>query len=192
VGAAEIYALQGEVAALVTTDIARAIVDMSRAENDRRPDGVVKTHTCWNVPVYRQFPPDAVIEALLARYHRPYHGRLTAAAQQDVVLGIDCHTMAAKGPPIGPGPAVERPRVCLSNADGTCPEDWLKSLAGCIERAFACPVSLNDPFKGGFIIRSHAHELPWVQLELSRAPFLIPAQKRRRALDALGEWCRRA
>jgi len=33
-----------------------------------------------------------------------------------VMLGIDCHTMAAKGPPIGPDPGKERPLVCLSNA----------------------------------------------------------------------------
>ncbi|MGD8376962.1 MAG: N-formylglutamate amidohydrolase, partial [Acidobacteriota bacterium] len=67
-----IYALEDEVEAFVTTEIARAIVDLNRPEDDRRPDGVVKTHTCWNVPVYRPFPPDDVIETLLECYYRPY------------------------------------------------------------------------------------------------------------------------
>jgi N-formylglutamate amidohydrolase len=95
------------------------------------------------------------------------------------------------GPPIGPGAAVERPWICLSNADRTCPADWLRSLAACLEDAFKHPVSVNEPFKGGFIIQSHARELPWVQLELSRAPFLPDSAKRARVLGALREWTAR-
>ena len=47
-GAGEIYLpLQKEVSALVTTVVARAIVDMNRAEGDRGKDGIIKT------PFYR-------------------------------------------------------------------------------------------------------------------------------------------
>ena len=53
-GAAAIYDLAGDVDAFVTTDVARAIVDLNRAVDDRRRDGVVKTHTCWDVPIYRE------------------------------------------------------------------------------------------------------------------------------------------
>jgi formiminoglutamase len=189
-GAAEIYALASEVEAFVTSDVARAIIDLNRAEDDRRRDGVVKTHTCWDVPVYREFPPETVIEQLLARYYRPYHVALQQrAAGGRIRLGIDCHTMAAVGPPIGPGPGIERPAVCLSNADGTCPREWIESLADCFRRAFEREATINDPFKGGFIIRSHAADLPWVQLELSRAKFLSNPEKRSRVLKALRDWC---
>lgn len=189
-GAAEIYDFQDRVAAFVRTDVARAIVDMNRAEDDRRADGVVKTHTCWDVPVYRESPPESRVEQLLARYHRPYHARLSELAGIGVRLGVDCHTMAAKGPPVGPDPDVERPWVSLGNAEGTCPQAWLDSLAASLERAFERPVSLNTPFQGGHIIRSHAGELPWVQLELSRATFLTNVEKRSRVLSALTRWCR--
>ena len=64
VGAAEIYALEPEFDAYLITDVARAIIDLNRAEDDRRPDGVVKTHTCWNVPVYQEFPPVDVVQSL--------------------------------------------------------------------------------------------------------------------------------
>ncbi|MBN1341679.1 MAG: N-formylglutamate amidohydrolase [Phycisphaerae bacterium] len=190
-GAAEIYDLDSEVAAFLTTDVARAIVDLNRAENDRRPDGVVKTHTCWNVPVYRTPLTEPAIEALLARYYRPYHRRLRELAGAGVRLGVDCHTMAALGPPIGPDPNLERPWVCLSDGEAACPTEWLTSLAACLERAFDHPVSINVPFSGGHIIRSHAAELPWVQLELSRAPFMTLAEKRSRVLTALNAWCER-
>ena len=190
-GAAEIYlGLRDHVAAFVTTPVARAIVDMNRAVDDRRPDGVVKTHTCWNVPVYREFPPDVVIDELLDTCYYPYHRQLTELAATGVRLGVDCHTMAAVGPAIGPGAGVERPWICLSNADGTCPPAWLASLAECFAGAFDHEVALNDPFKGGYITRTHASEMPWVQLELSRGPFMTNDEKRERVCDALVNWLR--
>jgi len=187
--AAEIYDFEEHVEARLTTDVARAIVDLNRAEDDRRKDGVVKTHTCWDVPVYRAPLSEDRVESLLARYHRPYHARLAELAGSGARLGVDCHTMAASGPPVGPDPGVERPWVCLSHADGTCPQAWLDSMARCLEAAFGRPPSINRPFRGGFIIRSHAAEMPWMQLELSRAPFMSPAEKRERVLRALRAWC---
>jgi formiminoglutamase len=184
-GAREIYDLEREVGAFVTTDVARAIVDLNRAPNDRRPDGVVKTHTCWDVPVYDPFPPEEVVERLLARHYHPYHERLRSLAASGVLLGLDGHTMATSAPPIGPDPGSRRPSLCLSNANGTCPADWFELLAACLEEVFELSVARNQPFRGGFIIRNHAAELPWVQLELSRAPFLPAEKKRRNILGAL-------
>jgi N-formylglutamate amidohydrolase len=192
VGAAEIYALEAEFEAYLTTDIARAIVDLNRAENDRRADGVVKTHTCWNVPVYQPFPPEEAIDQLLDRYYRPYHRRLKELAGTGVRLGVDLHTMAATAPPVGPDPGAKRPRVCLSNADhATCPKEWLESLQRCFQETFGPDVRVNDPFKGGFITRSHGVEIPWVQVELSRGPFMTSSEKRGAVLLALNAWCRK-
>ena len=98
--AAAIYDIASEVEHYVTTDIARAVVDLNRAEDDRRPDGVVKTHTCFNVPVWREPLGAPAVEWLLARHHRPYHARLGVLAGQDVRLAVDCHTMLAVGPPM--------------------------------------------------------------------------------------------
>jgi len=76
--AAEIYwPLEEHVEAFVTTDIARAVVDLNRAEDDFRKDGVIKTHTCWDEPVYEPAPPADVLEEMIRRYHAPYHARLT-------------------------------------------------------------------------------------------------------------------
>jgi N-formylglutamate amidohydrolase len=189
-GAGRIYALSSEVAAFVSTGVARAIVDMNRPETDRGRDGVIKTHTCWDEPVWSAYPSGELAARILDRYWRPYHRELTERAAT-AVLGVDCHTMAAVAPPIGPDPGAERPPICLSNADTTCPEAWFLGLADCLEETFGLPVARNTPFRGGYIVRGHAGELPWVQLELSRAPFLDLAEKRARVLAALGAWCRR-
>jgi formiminoglutamase len=191
-GAAAVYRpLEREVAAFVTTSIARAIVDMNRAEDDRRKDGVVKTHTCWDVPVYREPLPEDVVQRILERYHRPYHRSLTARAGEGILLGLDCHTMAATGPPVGPDPGRERPAICLGSGDGSIPRDSLETLAACLEGTFERRVSIDDPFTGGHIVRAHGREIPWVQVEMSRAPFLPAVEKTRRILSALAEWVHR-
>jgi N-formylglutamate deformylase len=192
-GAAEIFwPLEDQVEDFITTDVARAIVDLNRAEDDFRKDGVIKTHTCWDVPVYREPPPADVAEALLARYHRPYHRRLDEMAREgNAILAVDCHTMAAIGPPVGPDTGQERPAVCLGNVGGTSlPKAWSEGLLQCFREAFAPhTVTLNEPFSGGYITRSHASEMPWLQLELSRGPYMSNGEKTRCVLAALRAWC---
>ncbi len=188
-GAREIYAIEELVNEFVTTDIARAFVDMNRKANDLSADGVVKTHTCWNIPVYKFPLSPAVIKQLLDRYYFPYHKQLTNSAGKDIMLAIDCHTMASSGPPVGPDPGSLRPMVCLSNADGTCPEEWFYLLADYLNEAFGCEVSLNKPFRGGYIIRRHSREISWLQLELSRDPSLSVEYKRNSVISALKKWC---
>ena len=107
--AADIYDIAGEVTHYVTTDVARAVVDLNRAEDDRRADGVVKTHTCLNVPVWRSPLEEAAIEALLSSYYRPYHARLRALAGNDVMLAVDCHH-AGRRTADRPGSGVGTPR----------------------------------------------------------------------------------
>ena len=188
-GAREIYDIETEVAAFVTTDVARAIVDMNRPRNDRGPDGVVKTHTCWNVPVWHRPLSAEEADELLDAYHDPYHQRLTELGLSgEWIMGVDCHTMAASGPPVGPDPGTERPWMCLSNGDRTCPQNWIESLAACFREQLQGPVTINDPFRGGYITHAHSAEMPWIQIELSRAPFMSNEDKRRAVLDGLRCW----
>lgn len=189
-GSKEIYAIEELVNKYITTDIARVFVDMNRKEDDFSVDGVVKTHTCWNIPVYKSPLPPKLIEQLLDRYYFPYHAKLTHAAGRDIMLAIDCHTMASSGPPVGPDPGSPRPMVCLSRADGTCSEEWFYLLADCLSESFDSEVSLNKPFKGGYIIRHHSREIPWLQLELSRDTTLSVEYKRSAVISALKKWCR--
>lgn len=192
--AAEIYlGLEAEVVAFATTDVARAIVDVNRPEDDRSPDGVVKTRTCLDAPVYDPFPSEEVVRQLLDRYHRPYHDRLRALARScGAILGLDCHTMLETGPPMGPLPGRRRPEVCVSNLDGaSCPDDVLDVLAGCLGESLDVEVARNFPFRGGHITRAHAAELGWVQLELSRGPFRSVEEKGAGVRRALRRFCER-
>lgn len=189
-GAAAVYALAEAVDGHVTTGVARAVVDLNRAPDDFGPDGVVKTHTCWEVPVWEPPLPSELAAALIDRHWRPYHERLRDLGSSGrFVLGVDCHTMAAHGPPVGPDAGAERPAACLSNDDRTCPTPWIETLRDALARRLGREVTVNRPFRGGYITRSHAAEMPWLQIELSRAPFADLEAKRQAVLGALIELC---
>ena len=189
-GAAAVYTLADEVDTHVTTTVARAVVDLNRAPDDFRRDGVVKTHTCWEVPVWEPALPAELAATLVDRYWRPYHERLRElGSSRRFLLGVDCHTMAAHGPPVGPDAGAARPAACLSNGDGTCPATWIEALQSALARRLGREVTINRPFRGGYITRTHAAEMPWLQIELSRAPFASLEEKRRAVLGALVELC---
>ena len=192
-GAAEVYFdLEKVVEAFCSSDVARAIVDLNRAADDFSKDGVIKTRTCYDVQVYKDYPSQVLIDKLLANYYQPYHQKLESLFDvQKIKVGIDCHTMAAVGPPVGPDAGKERPLVCISNADGTCPDEWLKKLANCFQKVFSNEqVNINLPFKGGYIIRHHSKDLPWLQIELSRTESISNSEKRSGVIEALNIWNR--
>ena len=191
-GADSIYIrLRDHVRHFVFAGIARAYVDLNRGEEDIRMDGVVKTHTCWGEPIYSSPVSRELVGILIQKYHRPYHRRLEALAGQGVILGIDCHTMAETGPPLGPDTGETRPHVCLGDAHGTsCPSPWTRILAKCLEGYFQGDVRINRPFAGGWITRRQHRFMPWIQLELSRAPFATDVEKGERVLKALRRFYR--
>jgi len=191
-GAAATFDIKDNVQHFYTSDIARAIVDLNRAEDDRRPDGVVKKRTIYGTEVYSLFPSEALIQVLLERYYRPYHRALSATADK-VMLGVDCHTMAAKAPPLASDSEKERPPISLADNEGkSLPPAWRERFKACLEEAFELPVAINQPFKGGYTTSHHSPEMPWVQLEISRAAFYPDEEKRERLLQALHRFCETA
>ncbi len=190
-GAATIYnGLEEHCVGFITAEIARVVVDLNRPPDQIGGDGVIKDHTSWKAPVYTKFPDEEMIQSLLKSFYFPYHEKLTAAASDtEILLGIDCHTMSAVGPPVGPDPGQERPLVCISNADGTCPREWIINLADCFSAVFKQKAAINKPFRGGYITRSHAVEMPWLQIEISRTDTYSNDFKRNCVLEGLHRFC---
>jgi len=184
------YSLKKHCTAFFASVVGRAIIDLNRAPDDIGGDGVIKSHTCWNVPVYRKFPDKTLIKTLLKLYYFPYHEQLSASGDSHgIKLGIDCHTMSSIGPPVGPDPGRERPIVCVSNADETCPREWISKLSECLGKTFNTEVSINSPFRGGYITRKHASEMFWVQIEISRTTSYSDDFKRECLLEGLQRFC---
>ena len=177
--------------------IARAIVDVNRALDDRppqNPDGVVKTVTTNGTAVYKKgrFPDNALIEILLQKYYFPYHEKLDDLLEsRNIRLALDCHSMLPGSPQISDNPGEPRPLICLSNrGDGqgmpirkngpvTCPPEWICALAESFRHAFADEgeIAVNDPFSGGYISQFHyrRNKIPWIQVEINRELYLNEA-----------------
>ena len=180
----EIYGLGNEVMAQVQSKVARAFVDMNRAEEDRppqNPDGIVKTRTCHGKAVYLPGKEldDGSTQQILDTYYFPYHQSIATALAQnpDLQLALDCHTMEAVAPAIAPDTGQSRPLICLGNNHGkSCPQEIADQLADCFREGFGLEekdVVLNKPFAGGYITRTYGEgPLPWMQVEMNRNLYL--------------------
>lgn len=211
---ARIYDFGDRVNAQLVMEQYRAVIDLNRRPDDlapQNPDGVVKSHTCYKVPVYKPgcLPGAELRQTLLDKYYYPYHRALDEAmARADIKLGVDCHSMAAVAPPIEACAGTPRPLICLGNlgdAKGeaapphsrvTCPAELLRFVAAELERvlehedvelAVPAVAALNVPFGGGHITRRvGAGPKPFLQIELSRVLYLVKPyfDDRTRQIDA--------
>ncbi len=199
---ARIYDFSERVRAQTVMEYYRAVVDLNRRPDDiapANPDGVIKSHTCYNVEVYRPgcLPDEALKKVLLDRYYYPYHDRLARAmAAEDIRMGVDCHSMAAVSPPIEKDAGTARPLICLGNlgdAEGrvgepfnriTCPPEMIRFMVEEFTRAFGhedvdievpAAATANVPFSGGYITQQQptgGGSVPFVQIEMSRALYI--------------------
>lgn len=194
-----LYDFRGRVLHWVCFPYARAVVDVNRPDDPARTrpgDGIVKRQTSYGAPVFRPgLAPDAALERqLIARYWQPWHAQLAAiAADPQVRLVIDAHSMAATGPTLYDDPAAARPRVSVSNLgrpDGTAhparplsaPPELARQLAAALAAALADlpvlavpgrEVAINQPFYGGWDLWAHGgQQQPWCMVEVNRALYV--------------------
>ncbi|PRO66377.1 N-formylglutamate amidohydrolase [Alkalicoccus urumqiensis] len=184
-----------EAAAFLSMETARIVIDLNRDPTDlppENPDGVVKTKTVDGKSVWKKELTPEETTGLIEAFYEPYHTALMEMTQRpEVTIIVDCHSMLETGPS-KKGPEWEkRPLFCISNgghSDGTVPEegitappDVMARFSALLEEVFsdyAVPdvplVTVNDPFRGGYITRSHGRrtEKPWIQLEINRRLYL--------------------
>lgn len=180
----EIYDLGKLVQKVISTDIARAFVDLNRSMQDlppKNPDGLIKSSTCYQKPIYLagKEPDISLMDSLIKKYYRPYHKSIQKCLRElDLQICLDCHSMASVAPNISPdGNKKQRPLFCLSNQDGqTSSMQLMEILANCISKGFSIDrneIFLNDPFHGGYITRTYGNNpIPWIQIEMNRNLYL--------------------
>ena len=181
-------------AAFLAAEFPRAYVDPNRHEHDldgalmdeplpshANPTyrsewglGVVRRLLGPREPIYDRPLSAAEIDRRIEAYHRPYHDALGAmldAAHRDFacVYHLNCHSMLSKGR------GIARPDFVLSDGDGeTCDPDFRAFVQAKLE-AMGYGVSINDPFKGGEIVRRYGrpHEQRHsLQIEIRRGLYM--------------------
>lgn len=201
----EIYDFKDKVKAQAEMKIARAVIDVNRAPDDKppkNPDGVVKTQTTDKTPVYKKgkYPDDKTIDLLLEKYYFPFHTKVDKLIKENSIkLCLDCHTMLAEAPVTSKNPGTPRPLICLSNGGDkngepvsgtgtiTCPPQVIRMLAEFFRAEFGNEgeITINKPFLGGYNSKLHSktNKIPWIQIEMNRSLYLTEQNINDRSLE---------
>jgi N-formylglutamate deformylase len=202
-------------ATLVTTDFARAWIDMNRAPDELDPAlidglgkaplqtsprvqaglGVVPRSVGDGAMIYAKRIPAGEALARVRELHAPYHAALSGALDaarraRGLCVLLDCHSMpsAASGTP-----SVD---VVLGDRFGAACAPALTQAAQDALRAAGLSVARNAPYAGGYATERHGkpgdrrHAL---QIEINRGLYMVEGAMQRRetfaavraAMDAL-------
>lgn len=192
VDAVALAAIRGET--LFVQRIARAWIDLNRAEDERDPViddgaraiparsastklrsglGLVPRRAAPGVAIWRRRLGDDEVQWRIAHHHRPYHAAVAAAleaarARFGAALLIDLHSM----PPI---PRIDPPRVVIGDRFG---QSAASRLVHRLEGECATSrhdVAINAPYSGGHMLARHGRpglNIHAIQIEIDRSLYL--------------------
>jgi N-formylglutamate amidohydrolase len=181
----------GAGASMLVANVSRYVVDLNRAEDDVDRDvvpdhpaprptqsrGVVWRTTTDGLPaLVSERLPYALLEARLARYHRPYHAALAAEIDRKVAcfgraLLVAAHSMPSANRPGGP----RRADVVPGSRGGTTTDRRVLEVIESHFRGAGLSVRHDDPYRGGFTTQRYGRPLERVhavQIELNRALYV--------------------
>jgi N-formylglutamate deformylase len=185
--------------ALMSATFHRAFIDANRDELDVDPEllgeawaairptpysargmGLIRRWALPGVPMYDRPLAVADVKARIERYYRPYHDTLKglldeAWRQFGAVWHIDCHSMKSTGNAMNFDSGKPRPDVVVSDGEGTTADPAFTLWAARCWRDLGYRVGINDPYKGGGIVRRYgapAHHRHSIQIEFNRKLYM--------------------
>ncbi len=137
----------------------RFVVDLNRPP-DARPlypgrfeTGLVPTESFQGEPIWRTPPSSVEIENRVAQFYRPYHAALERRLREKLAqFGrcylIDAHSVESRASRLH-GPLTDD--IFLGDRDGTTCDRWFTQRVRELFAGQRLKVSLNQPYKGGYI-----------------------------------------
>lgn len=169
-------------ATTIFATVSRFVVDLNRPPRPRPlypgrfETGLVPLETFLGEPVFREPPGPEEIEARRLAWHAPYHARLQNLldeAREDFgrVVLVDAHSVASAPNRVH---GALRDEIYLGDRDGTSCASWLRDL---LHEAFAAEgfsVSINAPYKGGYITEHYGHQdgVEAIQIEMAQRVYM--------------------
>jgi N-formylglutamate deformylase len=158
----------------------RAYIDANRARDDidpallheawpgplapgatsRRGMGLIRRDALPGVPMYAQPLSVEDVRSRIERCYDPYHAQLAdmveaAHAAHGFSVHIDCHSMKSVGNAMNEDDGAPRPDFVVSDLHGRCADARLRDWVVQALRASGCSVGVNDPYRGGELVRRH-------------------------------------
>lgn len=150
----------------------RLVADLNRSSDSRGEKSVAALTDYQGRRVFHagEEPDENEIESRVKMYHLPYHQSLAQAFKKSgVKVLFDCHSLEGTAPADAPDAGRKRADIILSNcgdrqgepgekdAAVTCPAQTLVKIRSAFENQ-GFSVSLNDPYKGGYITRHYGRQ----------------------------------
>ncbi len=171
----------------------RFVVDLNRPP-DARPlypgrfeTGLVPTESFQGEPIWRRAPSAAEIERRLTQFHRPYHAALERRLQEKVArFGycylIDAHSVESRASRLH-GPL--RDDIYLGDRDRTTCDPAFTRRVSALFEAQGLKVSLNEPYKGGYITAHYCSlaSVQSLQIEMCQRLYMTEGQPERASAD---------
>ncbi|MFH2093129.1 MAG: N-formylglutamate amidohydrolase [Pseudomonadota bacterium] len=179
---------------VIQAQFSRLVVDLNRDPENKGAKGVVAKTDYSGLEIFKsgQYPNPATIDQLVDTYYRPYHDSLEKAfTRPEIKFLFDCHSLNGIGPEDAPDAGLPRKDIVLSNNGDTngsfdpalgpvsCSKDKMLRIKAICE-SFGFTVSMNHPYKGGFITVSYGQKYPdkdVLQIELNQDLFMNPDGK---------------
>ncbi|MFA7682054.1 MAG: N-formylglutamate amidohydrolase [Candidatus Peribacteraceae bacterium] len=169
---------------LVKCNVSRVIVDVNRAPDDiskeyeQAAEGVT-VHTTWDgKSVYKKEPSQEMVDALIKRYHDPYHEKIDEYIPHARFL-IDGHSFLPIGPRLRSDNGQKRPDINLGNSNySSCTREHTMFFRDFFQdRGYS--VDINFPYAGKYILGHHCHRrrippflVPGIQIEINQGLYV--------------------
>ena len=154
---------------------------LAPTEKSRRGLGLIRRNVVPGVEAQARPLTVAEVQRRIDGVYVPYHAALDGLVKElkqarGTVVHIDWHSMKSVGNAMTPdGAGARRPDFIVSDGDGTTADAELtRSIAEQL-RAQGFSVAVNDPYKGGTIVKrlgAPAHGVHSVQIEINRRLYL--------------------
>jgi len=188
-------------APLISATMARAYVDLNRAEDELDPAmiedvprrgsnprvaaglGVIPRVVAEGRIIRHGKIPRDEADTRIARFHRPYHQQLATLrderrAKFGTAFLIDCHSMPHEALAAAPMVNGQRPNIILGDRFGASCDRWVSNAVAEIFQRAGFRVARNAPFAGGYITQINGRpskRLQAIQIEIDRALYMDEA-----------------
>lgn len=169
---------------LVVANYSRVFVDVNRAPDDisreyeKAAEGVSVLTTWDGGQVYNTKPSQVQADALIKKYHDPYHAKIEECIP-DAQFLFDCHSYLPIGPKLKPDSGRPRPDINIGNVNfSTCTREQTVFVRDFFQN-LGYTVAINFPYAGKYILGHHCHRrrippflVPGMQLEINQALYV--------------------
>jgi len=171
---------------LIKTQIQRCIIDVNRDKDGAEQvtkdprQGLVWMTTKNEEQIHKRALSQEELDERISKYYDPYHSILQEQihyikSKFGYVVVIEGHSMPSVGGKLDKDSGKKRPDIVVGDFDGkSCSQEITKLVINhFVSRGYT--VSLNWPFKGGFITRKYGKpkkDIHVVQIELNKSIYM--------------------